>query len=49
MISVYDLPNDIYDYALYLLYLANYGSKDDIGAQFAGYNYTGFDNQIIIK
>ena len=49
MISVFDLPNDIYDYTLYLLYLANYGSKDDIGANFAGYDYIGFDNQINIK
>ena len=27
MISVFDLPNDIYDYTVYLLYLANYGLK----------------------
>lgn len=44
-----DYPNDIYDYNVYLLYLASYGSQDDIGAQFAGYNYSGFDNQIKIK
>ena len=49
MTSVFDLPDDIYDYNVYLLYLANYGSSEDIGAQFAGYNYTGFDNQINIK
>ena len=49
MASCFDLPHDIYDYNVYLLYLANHGSQDDIGAQFAGYNYTGFDNQIKIK
>lgn len=49
MVSCFDLPYDIYDYNVYLLYLANYGSQDDIGAQFAGYNFTGFDNQIKIK
>lgn len=49
MVSVFDVPNDIYDYNVYLLYLANYGSQDDIGAQFSGYKYQGFDNQINIK
>ncbi|KAF7539200.1 hypothetical protein G7054_g2376 [Neopestalotiopsis clavispora] len=33
------------DYQTYLLYLNLYGSSDDIGAQFAGFNYTGFENQ----
>ena len=34
------------DYQVYLLYLTLNGSKDDIGAAFAGYNYTGFQQQI---
>ena len=44
-----EYPNEIYDYAVYLLYLGNFGSQIDIGAQFAGYNYEGFDNQIKVK
>ena len=39
-------PSEIYDYNVYLLYLANFGSKRDIGAKFAGFNYDGFDNQV---
>jgi hypothetical protein len=34
------------DYQIYLLYLTLHGSNDDIGAQFAGYNYVGFDKQV---
>ena len=49
MISVFDLPIDIYDYNVYLLYMANNGSKDDIEAQFAGYDFISFDNQTNIK
>lgn len=33
-------------YQVYLLYLTLHGSGDDIGASFAGYDYTGFDNQV---
>ena len=39
----------IYDYNVYLLYLANFGSQSDIGAKFAGFNYEGFDNQVHVK
>ncbi len=42
-------PNEIYDYLIYLLYLGNFGSQSDIGAKFAGFNYTGFDNEIKTK
>ena len=48
-ISETDYPNEIYDYSVYLLYLGNFGSQSDIGAQFAGFNYEGFDNKIQIK
>ena len=48
-ISETDYPNEIYDYNVYLLYLGNFGSQSDIGAQFAGFNYEGFDNKIQIK
>ena len=41
--------NEIYDYFVYLLYLANFGSQSDIGAKFAGFNYVGFDNEIKLK
>ena len=44
-----DNANEIYDYFVYLLYLANFGSQSDIGAKFAGFNYVGFDNEIKIK
>ena len=44
-----EYANEIYDYVVYLLYLGNFGSQSDIGAQYAGYNYVGFDNQIKIK
>ena len=44
-----DFPNEIYDYNVYLLYLANFGSQSDIGAKFAGFNYEGFDNQVHVK
>ncbi len=42
-------PIEIHDYNTYLLYFANAGSQNDIGAKFAGFNYEGFDNQIKIK
>ena len=48
-ISEIDYPNEIYDYNVYLLYLGNFGSQSDIGAQFAGFNYEGFDNKIQVK
>ena len=48
-ISQTDYPNEIYDYNVYLLYLGNFGSQSDIGAQFACFNYEGFDNKIQIK
>ncbi len=44
-----DNANEIYDYFVYLLYLANFGAQSDIGAKFAGFNYVGFDNEIKIK
>ena len=44
-----DNANEIYDYFVYLLYLANFGSQSDIGAKFAGFNYVGFVNEIKIK
>ena len=48
--AVYDdetiTTSEAYDYQLYLLYLANHGSGDDIGAKFAGYDYVGYDNQL---
>ena len=49
--KIYDskCPNEIYDYNVYLLYLANFGSKSDIRAKLAGFNYDGLDNQIKIK
>jgi len=34
------------DYQVYLLYLNLKGSAADIGARYAGFNYTGFDNEI---
>ncbi|MFT4081425.1 MAG: hypothetical protein QM638_02465 [Nocardioides sp.] len=37
---------DLMDYQTYLLYLNLHGSADDIGASFAGFSFTGFDNQI---
>jgi hypothetical protein len=33
------------DYQTYVLYLTLNGGSDDIGAQFAGFNYTGFENE----
>ena len=42
-------PYEIYDYNVYLLYFANFGSQNDIGAKFAGFNYNGFDKSIEIK
>ena len=42
-------PSEIYDYNVYLLYFANFGTQSDIGAKFAGFNYTGFDSQIQTK
>ena len=44
-----EYPSEIYDYNAYLLYFANAGSKNDIGAKFAGFNYVGFDNLIKTK
>ncbi len=41
--------NELKDYHVYLLYLANCGSENDIGAKYAGFKYIGFDNQIKIK
>lgn len=34
------------DYQLYMLYLTLEGSSNDIGAAFAGFNYTGFENEV---
>lgn len=34
------------DYQIYVLYLTLDGSSDDIGAAFAGFNYTGFENEV---
>ncbi|KAH8657773.1 hypothetical protein BX600DRAFT_59002 [Xylariales sp. PMI_506] len=33
------------DYQTYVLYLTLSGGSDDIGAEFAGFNYTGFENE----
>lgn len=33
------------DYQTYVLYLTLNGSSTDIGAEFAGFNYTGFENE----
>ncbi|KAJ4289049.1 hypothetical protein N0V90_011391 [Kalmusia sp. IMI 367209] len=35
-----------FDYQTYLLYLNLNGGADDIGAQFGGFTYTGFENEI---
>ena len=43
------LSNEVIDFNLYLLYFANAGSNNDIGAKFAGFNYEGFDNQIKVN
>ena len=40
---------ELMDYHIYLLYLANCGCENDIGAKFAGFEYVGFDNQITFK
>ena len=42
-------PSEIYDYNVYLFYFSNFESQSDIGAKFAGFNYTGFDSQIQTK
>ena len=44
-----NFPSEIYDYNVYLFYFSNFGSQSDIGAKFAGFIYTGFDNQIQTK
>ena len=41
--------NELMDYHVYLLYFANCGSENDIGAKYAGFKYVGFDNQIKYK
>lgn len=33
------------DYQTYVLYLTLNGSSTEIGAEFAGFNYTGFENE----
>ena len=37
---------EVLDYQVYLLYFALNGSGDDIGAEFAGFDYDGFDNRL---
>ena len=39
-------PTMLLDYQIYVLYLTLDGSGNDIGAAFAGFNYTGFMNEI---
>ena len=40
------LPNDMLDYHTYLLFLALHGSKGDIGAEYAGFTFAGFENRV---
>jgi len=44
-----EASTELMDYQVYKLYLALHGSKDDINAQLAGYNYEGLDNQMKLK
>lgn len=44
-----DAGSSLLDYQVYLLYLTLHGGSDDIGAKFAGYDYAGFDNQVVEK
>ena len=39
-----DLAPELLDYQTYLLFLALHGSKDDIGAEYAGFNFAGLVN-----
>lgn len=40
-----DSSSFLLDYQIYVLYLTLNGSSNDIGAAFAGFNYTGFENE----
>lgn len=44
-LSLADSSSFLLDYQTYVLYLTLNGSGDDIGAAFAGFNYTGFENE----
>lgn len=41
-----DSSSCLLDYQTYVLYLTLNGSSNDIGAAFAGFNYTGFENEV---
>lgn len=41
-----DSSSFLLDYQTYVLYLTLDGGSDDIGAEFAGFNYTGFENEV---
>ena len=42
----YNTADEILNYRMYILYLTLNGSADDVGAQFAGYSYTGLDKAV---
>lgn len=45
-LAAVDSSSFLLDYQLYVLYLTLEGSSNDIGAAFAGFNYTGFKNEV---
>ncbi|KAL1869167.1 hypothetical protein Daus18300_005704 [Diaporthe australafricana] len=45
-LALADSSSFLLDYQTYVLYLSLSGSSDDIGAAFAGFNYTGFENEV---
>lgn len=44
-LALTDSSSFLLDYQTYVLYLTLNGSSTDIGAEFAGFNYTGFENE----
>jgi hypothetical protein len=44
-LALADSSSFLLDYQTYVLYLTINGSSNDIGAAFAGFNYTGFENE----
>lgn len=45
-LAIADSSPFLLDYQTYVLYLTLDGSSNDIGAAFAGFNYTGFENEV---
>ncbi|KAJ5716753.1 hypothetical protein N7488_002399 [Penicillium malachiteum] len=44
-LSLSNSSSFLLDYQTYILYLNLYGSSDDIGAEYADFSYTGFENE----